>query len=222
MGVGGLCISRVVRFLIAFLVIDLLVYSAFVLHPSYLTYVDDLVSPSKKVNTPSQQPILPTPGSSSIAPVHSSPSDVAHERPSKAKGTQTAAQKATATKTPLATPHLNATNEWVFDTGRDSENWGLSSEQCDAAFPGLFTEIDRAVNFQKKKGRVTPEDIDISWKEDGAVRAQIIDQKVQRNRPRHVFLRGQLTFPSNSCIFWKPKSMTATTRECEPSPFSAQ
>lgn len=179
MGVGSLCMSRVVRVVVAFLVIDLLVYSAFVLHPSYSAYVEDIISHSKKVNEPPQEPILSTPGSSSTVPAHPSPSDAAPERPSKAKSTQTAAQKASFTKTPLATPHFNATNKWIFDTERDSDDWRLSSEQCDEAFPGLFTEIDRAVDFQTKKGTVTPEDIDISWKKDGAVRAQIIDQKVR-------------------------------------------
>ncbi|KAK8104964.1 hypothetical protein PG999_008323 [Apiospora kogelbergensis] len=33
---------------------------------------------------------------------------------------------------------------WQFDAGRDAFNYGLSDEQCDAAFPGLFAEIYRA------------------------------------------------------------------------------
>ncbi|KAK8081131.1 hypothetical protein PG997_008949 [Apiospora hydei] len=35
-------------------------------------------------------------------------------------------------------------SSWVFDANRDAFNYGLSDEQCDAAFPGLFAEIYRA------------------------------------------------------------------------------
>ncbi|KAK8052281.1 hypothetical protein PG993_003666 [Apiospora rasikravindrae] len=35
-------------------------------------------------------------------------------------------------------------SSWVFDANRDALNYGLSDEQCDAAFPGLYAEIYRA------------------------------------------------------------------------------
>ncbi|KAK7955693.1 glycosyl transferase family 90-domain-containing protein [Apiospora aurea] len=38
----------------------------------------------------------------------------------------------------------SAQSSWVFDANRDAFNYGLSDEQCDAAFPGLFAEIYRA------------------------------------------------------------------------------
>lgn len=67
---------------------------------------------------------------------------------------------------------------WRFEHKRDSEKYGLTKEQCDVSFPGLFTEIERAVAYRKNVGLVTPKDIDISWKEDEAVRAMIVNQQV--------------------------------------------
>lgn len=67
---------------------------------------------------------------------------------------------------------------WTFNTTRDEKLHGLSEDQCDAAFPGLYMEIERAVNYRKRVGSITIEDVDISWKDDGVVRAIIIDQQV--------------------------------------------
>lgn len=49
---------------------------------------------------------------------------------------------------------------WTFDWTRDGNNHGLSSGQCDAAFPDLYSEIDRAVDFWERK-EITPELIDM-------------------------------------------------------------
>jgi hypothetical protein len=91
---------------------------------------------------------------------------------------------------PEATPKPKISNDqtassesdlghWTFTPIRDQRVYTLSPEQCNAAFPGLFTEIDRAVEYRKKVGMVTPADVDISWKDDGAVRAVILDQQVR-------------------------------------------
>lgn len=80
--------------------------------------------------------------------------------------------------TPSAAPSTHEEGQWSFNTTRDERAYGLAAEQCDAAFPGLFTEIDRAVEYRKKVGKITPDDVDISWKDYGAVRAAIINQQV--------------------------------------------
>lgn len=36
---------------------------------------------------------------------------------------------------------------WTFSSARDSRNLGLTDDQCDVAFPGLFTEIDRTRDY---------------------------------------------------------------------------
>jgi hypothetical protein len=69
-------------------------------------------------------------------------------------------------------------SEWSFNTTRDERVFGLSSEQCDTAFPRLFHEIARATQYRRKK-KVTPEDLDISWAEHALVRAMIVDQQVR-------------------------------------------
>ncbi|KAL1622161.1 hypothetical protein SLS54_005228 [Diplodia seriata] len=45
------------------------------------------------------------------------------------------------------TVKLSEGYKWQFDTQRDSLNYGLTDEQCDAAFPDLFLELDRAQDF---------------------------------------------------------------------------
>lgn len=82
---------------------------------------------------------------------------------------------------PFTIPHSESAvgNEtWQFDPARDGRAYGLTSQHCNAAFPGLFTEIERAKMYQKSKWRITPQDLNISWKKDGALRVAIIDQQV--------------------------------------------
>jgi hypothetical protein len=50
---------------------------------------------------------------------------------------------------PLSSSVVN--QSWSFDTLRDANNYGHSSEQCDRAFPGLFDEIDRVVRQRREK-----------------------------------------------------------------------
>src|ERR1700753_1436364 len=40
---------------------------------------------------------------------------------------------------------------WPFDTERDANNYGLTSDQCSIAFPGLYNEIDRVVQRRRSK-----------------------------------------------------------------------
>ena len=80
-------------------------------------------------------------------------------------------------------PVFGPTNEpglrgWEFNTTRDSENTGLTLAQCDAAFPDLYYEIDRAVAvWQKRKHTITPKDIGIDWRNDGAMQVRCLDQQ---------------------------------------------
>ena len=70
--------------------------------------------------------------------------------------------------------------DWTFNATRDERVFGLSLEQCDASFPMLFNEINRATQYQlRRQNKVTPEDLDISWAEHGLVRAMIVDQQVR-------------------------------------------
>ncbi|KAH7053264.1 glycosyl transferase family 90-domain-containing protein [Macrophomina phaseolina] len=51
--------------------------------------------------------------------------------------------------------------KWKFDPSRDSLNYGLTDEQCNAAFPDLFLELDRAQKFFSDK-KIQQKDVHLS------------------------------------------------------------
>ncbi|KAF2450536.1 hypothetical protein P171DRAFT_348654 [Karstenula rhodostoma CBS 690.94] len=57
------------------------------------------------------------------------------------------------------------------------DGYGLASGECDAEFSDLFKEIERSAAQRKDIGNITSSDIDLHWKEDGALRAMIWRQK---------------------------------------------
>jgi hypothetical protein len=80
----------------------------------------------------------------------------------------------------------------VFDVARDERDYGLNDEQCMAAFPDFFYEIDRAVAYrrQKKLGIVQQKDVDIAWRDMEIIRVMIFQGQV-------CFLSLQLNLPRN-------------------------
>ena len=44
--------------------------------------------------------------------------------------------------------------EWQYNPSRDANNYALNSDQCLAAFPKMFTEIDKSVAQRIYKGEV--------------------------------------------------------------------
>lgn len=71
----------------------------------------------------------------------------------------------------------------TWDWRRDSRTLTLDSEQCDAAFPGLFLEVDRAVQHRAQR-KITLADLDaVSKKETGYFRVMIYDQEVSSAAP---------------------------------------
>ncbi|KAL9096838.1 MAG: hypothetical protein Q9165_000802 [Trypethelium subeluteriae] len=75
--------------------------------------------------------------------------------------------------------------EWKFDPTEDAENYGLDDAQCDAAFPALYFEIDRAAAWWRSNRNITLEDVDISWKGSGMVRAMIYGHQLYVIEPRY-------------------------------------
>lgn len=69
--------------------------------------------------------------------------------------------------------------EWTFSPETDGADYGLSDQQCDAAFPQMYAELNRAVAYTHAAGNITADDVDISWKESGVVRAMIYDRVVR-------------------------------------------
>ncbi|KAL9077608.1 MAG: hypothetical protein Q9157_003278 [Trypethelium eluteriae] len=75
--------------------------------------------------------------------------------------------------------------EWRFDPTEDAENYGLDDAQCDAAFPAMYFEIDRAAAWWRSIRDITLEDVDASWKASGLVRAMIYDHELYVIEPRY-------------------------------------
>ncbi|KAK7189379.1 hypothetical protein DPSP01_005935 [Paraphaeosphaeria sporulosa] len=69
----------------------------------------------------------------------------------------------------------HALETWEFDFRRDGSNYGLDEDQCAAAFPGLFEDIERAKNFRKGRGLVTQKNLTDFELTKGMVRAMIHD-----------------------------------------------
>lgn len=67
---------------------------------------------------------------------------------------------------------------FTFDYKRDGRNYGLTEDQCLAAFPDLFKEIDRAVEYRQRVGNITEDELDVGWRGDGIVRARIQDNQL--------------------------------------------
>ncbi|KAF2162390.1 hypothetical protein M409DRAFT_27398 [Zasmidium cellare ATCC 36951] len=64
-------------------------------------------------------------------------------------------------------------SSWTFDSERDQRNLGLSDEQCDAAFPGLYAELERARDFHASRGGINTSQIAIWLNEPPRTHAQV-------------------------------------------------
>jgi hypothetical protein len=164
------------RILFFIFALNAFVYTIFLLHPATFKFVGISHTP-RADDELGQQPI---PGYSSSTPSL----DEGQRTPDLTHPTHDEEDSSSRTSTAAPTS-VNSSKEkgkWEFDTARDSKAWGLDEEQCDSAFPGLFTEVDRAVAYRKTLGQVKPEDIDISSEADvatgGVVRVMIKDQQV--------------------------------------------
>lgn len=68
---------------------------------------------------------------------------------------------------------LPPSSNWKFQYDRDAGNEALDREQCKTAFPGLFEDVFRAVNFWRLHGALATEDLDWIHLEYGMARAFI-------------------------------------------------
>lgn len=59
---------------------------------------------------------------------------------------------------------------WIYEYSRDSRNLGLSEDKCHAAFPGLFQDIHRALEYWEKRGGVTHHDLENTRLRNGMAR----------------------------------------------------
>ena len=68
--------------------------------------------------------------------------------------------------------------KWEFQVERDGENYDLTDEQCSAAFPKLYTEIDKAVARRKDK-HITKEELDSRKWLNGMLRGMVYNGEVR-------------------------------------------
>jgi len=72
--------------------------------------------------------------------------------------------------------HSSSLGGWRYEFPRDAMNYGLSSQQCDAAFPGFYGDIESAV-ASRRRDPVRLEELEI--KDDQClVRVLIYDSEV--------------------------------------------
>ena len=99
----------------------------------------------------------------------------------------TSSSAPTTTPTPLAqdtkvVPTPISSTDWEFHWERDERNLGLSEEQCQAAFPLQYAEIERARDWHASQGGISEDQIKL-WidepdKAHGQIRIMIYDGDV--------------------------------------------
>ena len=70
-------------------------------------------------------------------------------------------------------PTCRNDSSWEFQVEKDGNDHGLSEEQCRAAFPKLFVELEKSASF-RENNPIQFKDVDRLTVEDGMVRG-IID-----------------------------------------------
>lgn len=75
---------------------------------------------------------------------------------------------------PPRVPCIQAPDDekWEFEAWRDAENYGLSDQQCKAAFPKLFGQIENSV-ASRRISKITQEDLDSQKWLNGMVRGMV-------------------------------------------------
>ena len=81
---------------------------------------------------------------------------------------------------------------WAFDWKRDGFKYGLSESQCDVAFPGLWQDLDTALDT-RNGANVTMEELDDSMEGEGAIRCMILDGQVSHSLNGDSLWAHQLT-----------------------------
>lgn len=71
-----------------------------------------------------------------------------------------------------------ANASWTYDPVKHAEDYGLSLDQCDAAFPGLFTEIEQQIKA-KKGAPITEKDMSRAEWPEGTIKAMIWEGQVR-------------------------------------------
>lgn len=73
------------------------------------------------------------------------------------------------------------TKPWTFNPLRDEKNYGMTNEQCDLAFPGLFDEIGQSIEFYQSQdnGRISRQYLDAQDWQPGSTHVIIYNKEVR-------------------------------------------
>ena len=74
-------------------------------------------------------------------------------------------------------PLLNTgpSSYWEYNYERDSKDLGLSDDQCNAAFPGLFQDVNLGMKYWDRRGNITQQNLDDIHLVQGVTRAMIFE-----------------------------------------------
>ncbi|KAM0720505.1 hypothetical protein Q7P37_004641 [Cladosporium fusiforme] len=115
------------------------------------------------------------------------------------------AHRPASTNTESQTSLAADTSDWTYEPLRDAENFALHREQCDAAFPGLWFEIDRGVSVWKNDlaRPITANDTSLEWREEGAFRALIHRNQLRILETKGIFSIEGSQFPERTVAVWQ-------------------
>jgi hypothetical protein len=83
---------------------------------------------------------------------------------------------------------------WTFEVQRDAHNYGLTSEQCDSAFPGLFAEVDNAVR-RRQSNHITQKELTRDQWPAGTVRVLVWEQQASSSLSQHLAATQEVADP---------------------------
>lgn len=79
---------------------------------------------------------------------------------------------------------------WQFVAEQDANNFALDHQQCGAAFPDLYREIERAVHLRKDGlGHIRAADVLLDWRDESVFRALIHENKLRILETRGIYAR---------------------------------
>ena len=94
--------------------------------------------------------------------------------------------------------------DWVYEPLKHAENFALNHQQCDIAFPDLWHEIDRSVDYWKHNlsRPITANDTSLEWREEGAFRALIHRNQLRILETKGIFDLEGSQFPERAVAVW--------------------
>lgn len=103
------------------------------------------------------------------------------------------------------TSNFESAQNWHFEADRHAEDFTLSPGKCEAAFPKLWYEIDRAVAFWEVESnrRITYDDTSLEPLDEGVFRALIHDNQLRILETKGIFSREDSQLAERAVAVWQ-------------------